>query len=975
MKLRPGFLAVACIAFSTPGLVLADSKAEVNPDGYKTVDSAIAAPMVRDSRANLEAPTVYLGILLDPDSRTDLVIVDVDSDSPASRAGVLPGDALKTLDGRVIRDGEEMFEVLQKKSPGEALELELSRQGKPVNARAILTTWSRTMSTRDRLRSGLGVLVAAGKAGEGVRIERVAPGSPADRAKLKVGEILLKVDDVALTGPDQLYDLIDSKPSEGTVVITLLLAEKSVELKVKLDAAPGDDGRPGGTPRPEGQQRGGGYWTKPSFRLAIVCVEYPDVKHNPQITTDAWEQLLFSEGTYTKTNATGQAVHGSFRDYFLEQSCGYFRVDGKVFDWVEVGKKREEYATGNRTALLTESLDKLLARDGKEALKDFDGVFFVYAGSRFQAPRGSLYWPHRASVGHEGKRWPYFICEEGGPRMQGLSVLCHEFGHMLGMPDLYARPENPGMEGLGSWCNMSQQPNRMIPEHFGPWVKEKLGWLKPTVIDPTVKQKLILAPIEKSSKECFKIPVRADGSEYILLENRRKVGFDQILPAEGLLIWHVLRNRPTLKESHGIEGPMGPRVLLTDVPYRERGPMTPIPRIRLLRVVRRWAVGCPCRSPTSDASTMGGSPSRSVMSTSNPGLDQHEEPRPMPQTLPVRRFSPRLSWWTLMGLVWALIGVQTLAEGPKSGPDLSGYRTVREASTREIIPPRAGQAGATGYLGVSLIRDDQGRLVVDEVQPGSPAAGVSVEKGDCLVQVDGESVKTPEAVRASLQRRSPGESVKLALDRGGRRVEAIATLASTSRPRTLGVRAYLGAILGEAKEGEGVRIERVEPGSPAAEAGFKPEDRIFQVEGVDFTGAQQMNGILQEKRPGDVFEVMVHRDGADVALRPRVTADTGGGNAGPPGAGAGRPGGGQGRGAITIPLWTKPEFRVAVIGIEYPDIKHNPKLTTSRLGRGPARRGDLSRQEGRGRPGRARKLERLLRRAVGRRLPAQGEGL
>ncbi len=300
-------------------------------------------------------------------------------------------------------------------------------------------------------------------------IEQVAAGSPADRAKLKVGEVLLKIDDVALTGPDQLNDLIETKTGEGTIVATLRLAEKAVDLKIKLDPEPTSEGRPfatGDGTGPGGQQRGGGggYWTKPSFRLAIVCVEYPDVKHNPQITNEAWNEALFSEGTYhNKTNVTGQAVHGSFRDYFLEQSCGYFRVEGKVFDWVEVGKKREEYATGNRMALLTESLDKVLARDGKEALKDFDGVFFLYAGARFPAPRGSLYWPHRASVSHQGKRWPYFIVDEGGPRMQGLSVLCHEFGHMLGLPDLYARPENPGMEGLGVWCNMSQQPNRMIP--------------------------------------------------------------------------------------------------------------------------------------------------------------------------------------------------------------------------------------------------------------------------------------------------------------------------------------------------------------------------------------------------------------------------------------------------------------------------------------------------------------------------------
>jgi M6 family metalloprotease-like protein len=535
------------------------------PEGYKTIETAVTASITpAGAKASTEPSPAYLGILLDSHVLKDVVIADVDPDSPASRAGVQAGDLVKKLDGQAVKDGEALYEILGAKAAGETLELDLVRQDKPLALRAVLTPWSRVQSGTGRTRPGLGVQVEPGKEGEGVTIERVNPNSPADRAKLKVGEILLKIDDIPLTGPDQLRDLIDSKPPDSTIVATLRLAEKAVDLKIKLDADPSPGTRPGGGGN--GGPRGG-YWTKPSFRLAIVCVEYPDVKHNPVITNEAWEQALFSEGTYNKTNVTGQAVHGSFRDYFLEQSCGYFRVEGKVFPWIEAARKREEYSSGERTALLTETLDKLLERDGKDALKDFDGVFFVYAGARVPGPRGSLYWPHRATVRHKGKAWPYFIVDEGGPRMQGISVLAHEFGHMLGMPDLYARPENPGMEGLGVWCNMSQQPDRMVPQHFGAWVKEKLGWLKPTVIDPTVKQKLVLAPIENSNKECFKVLIRPDGSEYLLLENRKKTSFDKSLPAEGLLIWHVLANRPTLKESHGIEGPAGPRMLLNEVPY------------------------------------------------------------------------------------------------------------------------------------------------------------------------------------------------------------------------------------------------------------------------------------------------------------------------------------------------------------------------------------------------------------------------
>jgi hypothetical protein len=86
------------------------------------------------------------------------------------------------------------------------------------------------------------------------------------------------------------------------------------------------------------------------------------------------------------------------------------------------------------------------------------------------------------------------------------------------------------------------------------------------VLDPTVKQKLLLAPIE-DARECYKVLVRPDGSEYFLLENRKKKGFDADLPGEGLLIWRVVNDRPILEESHGVEGAAGPRVFLDSVPY------------------------------------------------------------------------------------------------------------------------------------------------------------------------------------------------------------------------------------------------------------------------------------------------------------------------------------------------------------------------------------------------------------------------
>lgn len=414
----------------------------------------------------------------------------------------------------------------------------------------------------------LGVQLAGGKA----TVAEIDPDSAAARAGLRPGDALLKVAGEAIADANDLRRALAVKRAGSVVELVLSRGGQEVVTKAALTgAAPAEEGeREGkGWDLTKGGGKGMRMWTKSVYRLAIILIDYPDAKSNPKITPKDWEDSAFSTGTYTGRSCTGQKVHGSMNDHFLEQSYGKFRIEGKAIPHVLVSKKRAEYGKQgtSRQALLTEALDAVLKRDGPKALDGFDGVFFMYSGGRMQVARGSLYWPHRSSVRHQGKSWPYFICPEGGETMYNISVLSHEFGHMLGLPDLYARPENPGSEGLDRWCLMSNQTPAGKPQHMSAWCKERLGWITPTTIDPSVPQKLVLAPIYKSPRECYKVLARPDGSEHFLLENRGGVGFDASLPASGLLIWRVTRGRPLLEESHGIAGPAGPRSFPNMVPY------------------------------------------------------------------------------------------------------------------------------------------------------------------------------------------------------------------------------------------------------------------------------------------------------------------------------------------------------------------------------------------------------------------------
>jgi len=406
----------------------------------------------------------------------------------------------------------------------------------------------------------------------GALIQQITENGPAAKAGLKSGDVIAKVDGLEMSDSASMRDALANKSPGDKVKVQYRRAEEEKEIEVEL----AEDTSAAQTAARS--DRGGGLstWRRDVYRLGVVRIDYPDVKHNDKVQTEDWDRMLFSENRYIDKSATGQTVYGSMNDYYRELSCGKFRVEGKVFDRVVAEKNRTDYAavnttTTDRTALLKEVLDKLREREGSGVLKDCDGFCFIYSGGRVRtANRGSLYWPHRGSVTYNNARLPYFIVAEGGDQMGNISVFAHEFGHMLGLPDLYARPENPGSEGLSLWCAMSNQSPNGRPQHMSAWCKERLGWLKPAVIDPTVPQKLILGPAEGSDKECFKILVRQDGSEYLLLENRRKQGFDASLPSEGLLIWRVVGGRPMLEESHGIEGPSGPSSFRDLVPYPTR---------------------------------------------------------------------------------------------------------------------------------------------------------------------------------------------------------------------------------------------------------------------------------------------------------------------------------------------------------------------------------------------------------------------
>jgi len=126
-----------------------------------------------------------------------------------------------------------------------------------------------------------------------------------------------------------------------------------------------------------------------------------------------------------------------------------------------------------------------------------------------------------------------------------LGVMCHEFGHVLTLPDLYNTAVFGGSSVVGKWDLMDAGPylgGGTNPAHMGAWDKTYLGWATPQAAPS--RGSFSLSPIESISNPSgvIKMPVQSGGNqEYFLLEYRSKTAgsFDQYIPGTGLLIWHI----------------------------------------------------------------------------------------------------------------------------------------------------------------------------------------------------------------------------------------------------------------------------------------------------------------------------------------------------------------------------------------------------------------------------------------------------
>lgn len=146
--------------------------------------------------------------------------------------------------------------------------------------------------------------------------------------------------------------------------------------------------------------------------------------------------------------------------------------------------------------------------------------------------------------------WGYSMEPEfwRSPGDMTCGVYCHEFGHQLGLPDLY--DTDYSSSGIGDFSLMAggswngNLGNR--PAHMDAWCKTAVGFATATVLSESATN--IEIPACEFSPVIYRVwrDGVGSGNEYFLIENRGPYGYDVGMGGtQGLFIWHVDDNVST----------------------------------------------------------------------------------------------------------------------------------------------------------------------------------------------------------------------------------------------------------------------------------------------------------------------------------------------------------------------------------------------------------------------------------------------
>lgn len=318
-----------------------------------------------------------------------------------------------------------------------------------------------------------------------------------------------------------------------------------------------------------------------TITIPVVLVNFKDAEFKINKPKEAFEQL-FNSDTQADFGNGNHRNYGSVAKYFRDMSHGAFTPKFKVYGPVTVdqpetyyGGKNEDDNSDEKPRLLVKDALKLVEYQVKEDDitsfcsdgKTIDCVYIVYAGlGQNDGGHGTTVWANcsttgGATLGGKEVRWytmsselsPWKIKDGTIPAVNGLGVICHEFSHSLGLPDMYpteisAYLDNQEMEYWDLMDGGEYTYNGFCPTAYTAFEKEQMGW-KVDIKTLDSDANVTMTTSTEQGGTAYKIVNPQNVKEYLMLEYIQQKGWNQYLFGNGLLVYHVCLPNETLYSS------------------------------------------------------------------------------------------------------------------------------------------------------------------------------------------------------------------------------------------------------------------------------------------------------------------------------------------------------------------------------------------------------------------------------------------
>lgn len=313
-------------------------------------------------------------------------------------------------------------------------------------------------------------------------------------------------------------------------------------------------------------------------RGLFILVNYKDTKFQASNSQAEMDSMM------NAVNYTHQTSYGSARRYFIEQSGGQYQPVFDVVGPVTLDNNASYYGGNDYSGSDKRPATMILhaCKKANEAYpelnfadydNDHDGyvdfVYVIFAG-KGEADGGaaSTIWPHSWSVQYgtyyegfsqsdtkiDGVYLGTYACsgELNGQydnRRCGIGTLCHEFSHVLGLPDYYDTEYGTNYntrQTPSEWSLMdggSYNSEGEVPPCYSAYDKWYMGWSEPELLNAPANG--ILNANDAGyyiTKTGAATTAMTNGLRYVV-ENRQQSGWDKPLPGHGMLVWKVNYNQ------------------------------------------------------------------------------------------------------------------------------------------------------------------------------------------------------------------------------------------------------------------------------------------------------------------------------------------------------------------------------------------------------------------------------------------------